>query len=92
MVLPASGMSRTGSRRECGRRHATAEDAQLIEAAVWRALAGGAAEVLAVGDGLEGSIRSRSGICEQLAVDPRVASQRLREMAGEIGFGWHVDL
>jgi transposase len=25
-------------------------------------------------------------ICEQLAVDPRIASQRLREMAGEIGY------
>ena len=25
-------------------------------------------------------------ICEQLAVDPRIASQRLRELAGEIGY------
>ena len=28
----------------------------------------------------------REWICEQLAADPRIASQRLREMAGEIGY------
>jgi transposase len=28
----------------------------------------------------------RDWICEQLAVDPRIQSQRLREMAGEIGY------
>ena len=29
----------------------------------------------------------RAWICEQLAADPRIQSQRLREMAGEIGYG-----
>ncbi len=32
-------------------------------------------------------------ICEQLAADPRIQSQRLREMASELGYqGWEVDV
>ena len=35
----------------------------------------------------------RDWICEQLAADPRIQSQRLREMAGELGLcGRQVDL
>lgn len=31
--------------------------------------------------------RFRDWICEQLQADPKVPSQRLRELAGEIGYG-----